>query len=416
MALTNEQLRAFIPRTSFLVDKSYLPTVGEDETEVTTSYGIPNTNAFVNSGGGGYYPGSPKELVGNYQSIVDARQGRLNNPPSTFLGFNTMRDQELTGADLGEYIGSNTAVPRELTAMGKVQDFFTPQSAQSILEDGYEEPRFQPGIIGTIMSKIDNYRNLPKVDQAFIAQNMGYTGPTVFGENTTGLSKDPFGLNIRSAFGNYAERVGVESEKLGDLLSGKQAEKYGKGTSGISFNAGTGMFEAIDDTDQAAINAALKATQMNKMNIAKYNFYTNKNLEYADLVNKNAELQGIADTKIAQDFAAKNPNYGDAEKNINPGSGGGHGYDPQHDYSGTSTKDKHDRASDLGFSDIRLKENVELIGKSPSNINIYKFNYKDSPTTYQGAMAHEVPWASIKHSNGYMMVDYNKIDVNFKKI
>ena len=69
----------------------------------------------------------------------------------------------------------------------------------------------------------------------------------------------------------------------------------------------------------------------------------------------------------------------------------------------------------FGFSDIRLKENVELIGKSPSNINIYKFNYKDNPTTYQGAMAHEVPWASIKHSNGYMMVDYNQIDVDFKK-
>jgi len=69
----------------------------------------------------------------------------------------------------------------------------------------------------------------------------------------------------------------------------------------------------------------------------------------------------------------------------------------------------------LGFSDIRLKENVELIGKSPSNINIYKFNYKNNPTTYQGAMAHEVPWASVKHSNGYMMVDYNLIDIEFKK-
>jgi len=69
----------------------------------------------------------------------------------------------------------------------------------------------------------------------------------------------------------------------------------------------------------------------------------------------------------------------------------------------------------LGFSDIRLKENVELIGKSPSNINIYKFNYKDNPTTYQGVMAHEVPWANVKHDNGYMMVDYNKVDVEFKQ-
>ena len=83
-------------------------------------------------------------------------------------------------------------------------------------------------------------------------------------------------------------------------------------------------------------------------------------------------------------------------------------------YGGSSQRSRDNRSSDLGFSDIRLKENVELIGKSPSNINIYKFNYKDSPTTYQGAMAHEVPWASVKHSNGYMMIDYNKIDVEFK--
>ena len=98
-------------------------------------------------------------------------------------------------------------------------------------------------------------------------------------------------------------------------------------------------------------------------------------------------------------------------------SGGG-----ERDYSGRSDKTAGDRArtrdarkSDLGFSDIRLKENVELIGKSPSNINIYKFNYKDNPTTYQGVMAHEVPWANVKHDNGYMMVDYNKVDVEFKQ-
>jgi len=83
--------------------------------------------------------------------------------------------------------------------------------------------------------------------------------------------------------------------------------------------------------------------------------------------------------------------------------------------SGNTSSTNSDMGN-LGFSDIRLKENVELIGKSPSNINIYKFNYKYNPTTYQGAMAHEVPWASVRHSNGYMMIDYNKIDVQFKKI
>ena len=69
----------------------------------------------------------------------------------------------------------------------------------------------------------------------------------------------------------------------------------------------------------------------------------------------------------------------------------------------------------LGFSDIRLKDNVELIGKSSSNINIYKFNYKGDSTVYEGVIANEVPWASVEASNGYLMVDYNKIDVKFKK-
>ena len=68
------------------------------------------------------------------------------------------------------------------------------------------------------------------------------------------------------------------------------------------------------------------------------------------------------------------------------------------------------------FSDIRLKTNIEFIVKSPSNINIYSFSYIGNPTKYVGVMAHEVPWASEKHSNGYLMVDYNKLDVEFKRL
>jgi hypothetical protein len=363
----------FLPQNRFL--KSYTaPTTNvEEETEVTTSYGIPNTNAFTNSGGGSFYAGNTSDLIGNYQKTIDDRQARLNNPSNTFLGLNTMRDQQLTGPDLGAYIGSNTAIPQEKTMMGKVQSFLTPQSAKGILEDGYQEPRFQPGIIGTLMGKLDNYRNLSKVDQAFIAQNMGYTGPTVFGDNNSGLSKDLYGINTRSMFGNYADYVDNAAQ--------------------------------LDMTDEEY--AALSKFQKQKVDFYRAQVEEKKLIEQQEIEKEK---------KQAQDFMDKNPGYGDPEVNKNPGSGGGHGYDEHHDYSGTSTKDKHDRSSDLGFSDIRLKEKVELIGKSPSNINIYKFNYKDSPTIYQGAMAHEVPWASIKHSNGYMMVDYNKIDVNFKKI
>ena len=209
----------FMPQSRFLLDA---PTPVVEEEKVTESFGIPQTQAFTNSGGNNYTGGFNQ---GDFQNVVTARQNRLNNPSDTFLGFNTRRDQQLTGADAGEYIGSGTNVPQEQTLMGKAQSFLNPQSAQEIIAEGYQEPRFQPGIMATIMGKMDNYRNLPRADQAFIAQNMGYTGPTVFGENTSGLGKDPFGINTRSAFGNYGEYVGNAVTDLEKAL-GKARGKY----------------------------------------------------------------------------------------------------------------------------------------------------------------------------------------------
>ena len=68
------------------------------------------------------------------------------------------------------------------------------------------------------------------------------------------------------------------------------------------------------------------------------------------------------------------------------------------------------------MSDIALKNNINLIGKSPSGINIYTFNYNGDDKVYQGVMAHEVPHASIFNTDGYLMVDYSKVDVEFKRV
>ena len=67
-------------------------------------------------------------------------------------------------------------------------------------------------------------------------------------------------------------------------------------------------------------------------------------------------------------------------------------------------------------SDIRLKTNIEFIGKSISGINIYTFNYIDKKGRYEGVMAQEVPWASEVDDKGYLRVDYSKVDVEFKKL
>ena len=67
-------------------------------------------------------------------------------------------------------------------------------------------------------------------------------------------------------------------------------------------------------------------------------------------------------------------------------------------------------------SDVRLKTDIKLTSKSPSGLNIYSFKYKGDDKTYEGVMAQEVPWASIKGNDGYYMVDYSKVDVEFKKL
>ena len=70
-------------------------------------------------------------------------------------------------------------------------------------------------------------------------------------------------------------------------------------------------------------------------------------------------------------------------------------------------------------SDVTLKENIELVGKSKSGINIYEFDYinkKYGNGRYRGVMAQEVPSASFVGPEGTLMVNYSKIDVNFEEL
>ena len=243
-----DKVSKFMPQSKYLRSApTFTAPIEEEETE---SFGIPNTNAFTNSGGNNYTGGYNFGNTG-FQQAVDARQRNLNKPTdtSTFMG----------------------------RTMGTVRDFIEPQSASQIMKDGYQEPRFQPGIIGMMMGKLDNYRNLPQADQAFIAQNMGYTGPTVFGENNSGLGKDPFGINTRSAFGNYGEFVDKKAGQLTDTLTKKGGKIFDK----YAVNPITG--EVLDEEEfsydpitgkYTGTNAAAiaKANQMNKMNLKKLGF------------------------------------------------------------------------------------------------------------------------------------------------
>lgn len=70
-------------------------------------------------------------------------------------------------------------------------------------------------------------------------------------------------------------------------------------------------------------------------------------------------------------------------------------------------------------SDIRAKENIQLVGQTPAGLGIYEFEYKPEFKAqsgygrYRGVMAQEVekiiPEAVAIDTDGYKMVDYSKV-------
>ena len=143
--------------------------------------------------------------------VDDLRQSKLDR---TFMGFPSFREQQLTGPDLGEYVGTDTDVPLELTTAGRIQ------SGLGSFRDAFGNVVNRAAAFGPISfvaRSLDKFSSLPETDQAFINMNLGYTGPTVFGENTSGLPKDPYGINTRSMFGNYAEYVRDKVDEYSDI-------------------------------------------------------------------------------------------------------------------------------------------------------------------------------------------------------
>ena len=72
----------------------------------------------------------------------------------------------------------------------------------------------------------------------------------------------------------------------------------------------------------------------------------------------------------------------------------------------------------VSFSDIKLKENIEEVGKSPKGYKIYEWNYKaDKNTRYRGVIAQDVvainPMA-VGIRDNYLTVDYRQVDVDME--
>ena len=242
-------------------------------------------NQFIPQGGGGGNMmmgglGSP-QMIGNFNQAIAQRQNRLNNPGKI--------------AQFAYGMG----LPK--------QDSVQQMMARGML--GKKDKGINlPGILS--MAVPDQYGNMTLGDQILTQSYMGFTDP-----NTGMANKDPFGINVRSALGNYSEYANKQVDKLGNMLSGSLADKYG-----ATWDEELGAYTGPN---------AKKANDMTKMLREKYGFYGKVKNKKQDITADLGLIQKAieAEKKAKHDAAVKNlktshlgiSNAG----NQAPGGGGG---------------------------------------------------------------------------------------------
>ena len=171
------------------------------------------------------------EIVADFQETITNRQNKLNNP-----------------GKIASFVG----------------DFIPQQrSVADMLASGQVDKRLTSGIplgIGSMIGRAlpDKYYDMSLADQITTQTYMGFTDP-----NTGMANKDPFGLNVRSAFGNYAEKAAEIVDTLEDKLSRK-------GTLSKYDQARLNHYKNVTATKQAAV------TDLGLINLAKEQEEKNK--------------------------------------------------------------------------------------------------------------------------------------------
>ena len=269
--------------------------------------GSPGGTPAGGGGGGtgimqGYQPttggGMGQSLnMADFNAATQARQNRINNP-----------------SKIGQWAYDN------------IPGINQPYTQEQLMTHGAKQQFGGPGLIGFLGGKLDKYHSLPKADQAFISSRMGYSDP-----NTNMANKDPFGINVRSAFGNYADYSTSQVDKLGTALSKSAAKK------GLSFDPVTGKVTGGTDEEIAEWEKATKSMHdrfgfygKNKIDIQNYR--SDVNLIETARKQAQKQAQGRVDkdetaiNKATEQGKAINKNEGVGSVNPNSAYGKSKGY------------------------------------------------------------------------------------------
>jgi hypothetical protein len=167
----------FMPQSRYLLNA---PTpVVEEEEKVTESFGIPQTQAFKNSGGD------------NFNSSF-SNNPYVAQPSGSFV---TNR----TGYGTTGYLSGTEPKPSKF------------QPAMNLIKKGIGMAIPGGNFLMGMAGKLDNFKNLSAQDKAFIEMQMGNQEQSMYGGNLA--NQDRYGYNKRSMFGNYADLVSKRADK-----------------------------------------------------------------------------------------------------------------------------------------------------------------------------------------------------------
>ena len=186
------------------------------------------------------------------------------------------------------------------------------------------------------------------------------------------------------SYANYQEAVKARKERLAQLSKDQAAAKKNK---------------PVPPPDSASRDELLAAIAKVQADIDK------SNAELAEIVKSTTSSPSQPDTpSIPEPSSQAATTGGDAKASTLglPAAPSGQQYGPM-------------------ASDIRLKENIVKVGKSPVDFNIYEWNYKSAPNSrYRGVMAQEVlkviPEAVTIMKDGFLGVYYDLIDVDMEVV
>mgnify|MGYP000713456890 CR=1 FL=1 len=400
-SITNRDLRTM---EGSLIDGDDITSRYGVQQDFPTSQSLPSSAGITAALGSTGITDRNDPFAGMNALERDLAQVRMNTSQEDFNNLDADRFKEMNGINFIDQPINNILNRQDNSAVGILDKFRSQQNPEQSLVNKTKN-KFGELFTGAkegIMNTGQRFKEgASKVPSLFV-QAANYRNPM----NPKASNYNP------NLVGQLNALDGMDGMLVDNANSGLL--QYGPGSVLRGQNAISG-FGTNDYGDQLDEYIEKMKSRAIKKNLSQ--FQTKK---LADAV---AERQRENDRKAAVDAAKAAEIRASAPAfNPNTASGGRGDYRSDRDnsraggYGGSGRASRENRSSDLGFSDIRLKDNIKLVGKSPSDINIYNFTYLNNPKVYQGVMAQEVPWASVEHDSGYLMVDYNKVDVDFKVI